>query len=260
MRLAIFSDVHGNPIALDAVLADLRSAGGVDGYLVLGDLAAGGYDPSGAVERLAALPNARFVRGNTEQDLAKGEPGLSLAALRENPAEAARLVDVVAMFAWTHGHLVGCGRLAWLTKFPVEARLTLPDGTRLLGAHAAPGHDGTGGRSYTITPVRTDDELRVLLEGCAAELVCVGHTHWPLDRVVDGRRVVNVGSVSNPWAPDLRASYVILEAGPAGYRVEHRRVSYDVSAVLDALYRSDHPTAETLAEHFRGQRSPAWMS
>lgn len=259
MRLAIFSDVHGNPIALDAVLADLHAAGGVDGYLVLGDLAVGGYDPAGAVERLAALLNARFVRGNTEHDLATGEPGLSLAALRQHPAEAARLVDVVAMFAWTHGHLAGRGQLAWLTKFPVEARLTLPDGTRLLGAHAAPGRDGTGGRGYTITPARTDDELRVLLEGCEADLVCVGHTHWPLDRTVDGRRVVNVGSVSNPWAPDLRASYVILDAGPDGYRVEHRRVGYDVSAVLDALYRSGQPTAETLAEHFRGLRSPAWL-
>lgn len=40
MRLALFSDIHGNPIALDAVLADIAALGGVDGYWVLGDLAA----------------------------------------------------------------------------------------------------------------------------------------------------------------------------------------------------------------------------
>jgi hypothetical protein len=42
------SSVHGNPLALDAVLADIAASGGGEGYLVLGDLALGGYDPSGA--------------------------------------------------------------------------------------------------------------------------------------------------------------------------------------------------------------------
>ncbi|MGH2370643.1 MAG: metallophosphoesterase family protein [Chloroflexota bacterium] len=228
---------------------------------MLGDLAAGGYDPSGVVERLAAISNARFVRGNTERSLAEGEPGPSLSKLREDAKEAARLIGSAAMFAWTHGHLVGRGQLAWLAALPLEQRLTLPDGTRLLAAHAAPGSDGSDER--WITPAQSDDELRVLLEGCEADLVCVGHSHWPLDRRVpsgrDGVRVVNVGSVSNPWAPDLRASYSLLDAGQDGYRLEHHRVAYDLASVLDALRRSGHPTAEALAEHFRGQRHPPWL-
>ena len=110
VRLALFSDVHGNPIALDAVLAEIAAAG-VDGYLVLGDLAAGGHDPSGAVERLTALPDARFVRGNTDRALAEGEPGPSLREVRRDPGAAARQIEAAAMFAWAHGHLVGRGLL-----------------------------------------------------------------------------------------------------------------------------------------------------
>ena len=49
-----------------------------------------------------------------------------------------------------------------------------------------------------------------------AELVLVGHTHLPFDRTVGNIRVVNPGSVSNPFPPDLRASYVILEADKNG--------------------------------------------
>ena len=45
MRLAILSDIHGNPLALDAVLTDIQSQGEVDAYWVLGDFAALGYDP-----------------------------------------------------------------------------------------------------------------------------------------------------------------------------------------------------------------------
>src|SRR5438132_4854139 len=67
MRLALLSDLHGNPIALDAVLADIQAHGGVDGYLVLGDLVAIGHDPVGVLERLVALPGARFVQGNTDR-------------------------------------------------------------------------------------------------------------------------------------------------------------------------------------------------
>jgi predicted phosphodiesterase len=40
MRLAAISDIHGNPIALEAVLTDVEAAGGVDVWLVLGDLCA----------------------------------------------------------------------------------------------------------------------------------------------------------------------------------------------------------------------------
>src|SRR3712207_7029838 len=73
MRLALFSDIHGNPIALDAVLADVEAQGGVDAYWVLGDLAAVGYGPVAAIERLVALPDARFVRGNGDRYVVTGE-------------------------------------------------------------------------------------------------------------------------------------------------------------------------------------------
>ena len=67
MKIAILSDIHGNSIALDAVLADIEHAGGVDGYWLLGDFAAIGPDPVGVLEQIRALPNALFLRGNTDR-------------------------------------------------------------------------------------------------------------------------------------------------------------------------------------------------
>ena len=77
--------MHGNPIALDAVLADLAAQGGADGYLVLGDLVAIGHDPVGVLERLVALPGVRFVQGNTDRYVVTGQwpyPSLADAAAR----------------------------------------------------------------------------------------------------------------------------------------------------------------------------------
>ena len=73
MRVAVFSDIHGNSIALDAVLADITARGGADAYWVLGDLVAIGADPVDTLERLAALPNPTFVQGNTQRYLLTGE-------------------------------------------------------------------------------------------------------------------------------------------------------------------------------------------
>jgi predicted phosphodiesterase len=255
MRLALLSDVHGNPIALDAVLADVRAQGDVDVYWVLGDLVAIGYDPVTVLERLVALPNVRFVRGNTDRYVVTGErPAPTLKAAQADPGLVLQIVQIAGSFAWTQGYVAATGWQDWLGQLPLEQRLALPDGTRLLGIHAAPGCDDDPG----LHPARSDAELQALLDGCGADLVCAGHTHWPMDRQVGGVRVVNLGSVSNPWAPDLRASYVLLEADASGCRLQHCRVAYDRQTVIEAIQRSRHPGAEFLVQHMLGQLRPCW--
>jgi putative phosphoesterase len=255
MRLALLSDLHGNPIALDAVLADIQANGGVDGYLVLGDLVAIGHDPVGVLERLVALAGARFVQGNTDRYVVTGQrPYPSFSDAAADTDLIPRLVEVANSFAWTQGVVTAGGWLDWLAALPLEARSTLPDGTRLLATHVAPGVDDGPG----IHPVLSDADLAALIGDAAADLVCVGHTHWPLDRTARGVRVINTGSVSNPSPPDLRASYAIVDADPSGYRVHHARAAYDAEAVITAVERSHHPASEYIISHFRGQRRPWW--
>jgi len=255
MRLAILSDVHGNPIALDAVLDDIDQRGGVDGYWVLGDLVAQGYDPAGVLQRLTSLPNVRFVRGNTDRDtltvdgyLARtGRGPLTLAEAQANPELVPVLITVAQGFAWTHGYLAATGWIDWLAALPLEQRLTLPDGTRLLGVHVAPGQeDGPG-----VEPWISHEELARLVAGCDADLVCVGDCHSPLERWVGGVHVVNVASVSNPRGPDRRASYTLLDAGISGYGLTLHRVAYDTEAVIRAI-RAHHffPNPEWLIAKF----------
>jgi predicted phosphodiesterase len=255
MRLALLSDIHGNPIALDAVLADIAAQGEVDAYLVLGDVVAIGYDPIGVIERLVVLPNVVFVRGNTDRYTTSGErPPPTLEDAQSEPELLPVLVEVAESFAWTQGCVTATGWLQWLTNLPLEARLTLPDGTNLLGVHASPGYDDERG----IHPKLSDDELRTMVAGCDADLVCVGHTHFPLDRSVGGVRVVNVGSVSNPITSDLRASYVLLDATPASYTLQFRKVAYDVAAVIAAILQSRHPSRDYLSRFMHGQVRSWW--
>jgi putative phosphoesterase len=255
MRLAVLSDIHGNPIALDAVLADVEAAGGADAYWVLGDFCALGCDPVAPLERVSRLPGARFTRGNTDDYLVTGQrPPPSAEDVARVPGLVSRFGEVTASFAWTAGYLSGRGWLPWLAELPLEQRITLPDGTRLLGVHAAPGTAHGEG----IRPTHSDEQVAELVASAEADLVLVGHTHVALDRTVYDVRVVNLGSVSNPLAPDLRASYALIEADEACYRLEQRRVEYDHAAVIAALHAAGHPAADSIAAHQRGERRPPW--
>ena len=218
MRIALLSDIHGNAIALDAVLTDLQSRKPLDEVWVLGDLVAIGYDPVGVLERLSQIPNTHFVRGNTEDYITKGIlPEPSLGLVQSSPHLLPDFKKMVQSFAWTQGAVTAMGWLNWLRNLPIEQRTLLPDGTRLLGVHTSPGKtEGVG-----IRPSLTKVEVKTLLAGCEADLVCVGHTHCPINVRIDGVHLVNVGSVSNPVVPDLLASYVILDANKSGYRIWH---------------------------------------
>ena len=52
MRIALLSDIHGNLVALDAVLDDLRQQGAVDQIIVAGDLVWSGPWPAQVVDRV----------------------------------------------------------------------------------------------------------------------------------------------------------------------------------------------------------------
>jgi len=250
MRLVILSDIHGNPIALDAVLADIQSQGEVDAYWVLGDFAALGYDPVTPLEKITALPHASFTRGNTDRYVVTGDLPVPPEKALQDPALLSEVIEAARSFSWTRGYLSAAGWLDWLTNVPLEVRLTLPDGTRLLGVHAAPGRDDGPG----IGPKHSDGELEQRLAGCEADLVIVGHTHVPLDRQVGEIHVVNLGSVSNPVTQGLQATYVLLDADEHGYHIQLRRVDYNREAVIKAIQHSRHPTPSFLIAFMRGER------
>jgi hypothetical protein len=148
-------------------------------------------------------------------------------------------------------------RLALLSDIhgnSIALQAVLADGTRLLAVHASPGHDD----GPAVRPQTTEDELQAMMAGCAADLVCVGHTHWPMDVAVDGVRVLNISSVSNPWPDDLRAKYAVIEADGRGYRVAFRRVDYDREAVIEQLAEMHFPAAAYIVKFLRGQIFPEW--
>lgn len=249
MKIALLSDIHGNSIALNAVLLDISAKGGADGYWILGDLVALGPDPVGVLERLVTLPDLCMIRGNTDRYVTRGDrPSPSLEEAAADPRLLPALVEVAHTFAWTQGMVTAAGWLFRLSNLPLELNVTLPNGTRFLGVHASPGRDDGDG----IRPGMTASELEAMFKNCPADLVCMGHTHQPSEQRWKDIHIVNLGAVSLSLTPDKRASYVMLDAGSEGYTIAHHQVDYDRLAVIDQLNQLRHPGRDFLIRHLSG--------
>jgi predicted phosphodiesterase len=73
VKIGLFSDVHGNAVAFDALLADLERHP-VDRLVCLGDVIQGGPQPVECLERLRSL-DCPVVMGNADWYVLTGDPG-----------------------------------------------------------------------------------------------------------------------------------------------------------------------------------------
>jgi predicted phosphodiesterase len=203
-RIALFSDVHGNLLALDAVIREIEAAG-VDEVYCLGDLVGYGPDPAGVIERVRTL-GIPTVRGNYDDGVGhrRGECGCYYAT-----QEARR--DGAASYAFTDAEL-GDRDHEWLAALPDDIHLIEAD-VRILLAHGSPRKI-----NEYLLPGREDRQLTRLADEAGADVVCVGHIHVPYHRAMtapDGRRVhyVSSGSVGKPKDGDPRAGWVEVVLG-----------------------------------------------
>lgn len=248
MRIAMLSDIHGNSIALDAVLEDIQLQGDIDEYWVLGDLFNQGYDPVGVVERLARLSPLRCVSGNTDRySIVGGRRGPSFERLMANPDLMQMLESAEQGNGWARGAVTATGWYEWLRDMPFEQRLTLPDGTRLLGVHASLMSD----ELVVVKGVTTEEEAAEMFPDCQADLVFAGHAHAESDVTFNGVRFITLGGIANSLTSDKRAKYAILEADESGYKVIRRPVEFDYASVIDAIKAAHHPSEPWLLKFYQ---------
>lgn len=223
MRIGVLSDIHGNLPALQAVWADMQRRG-VDWVINLGDVVFRGPHPEECL-RLVQEMGAPVVLGNTEVWLTEAEGQLPevLSAVR----------------AWTRARL-SAADLQWLAELPEEHRFEV-GGKRLLFVHGSP-----RGNMDSLFPGTPEPELLEALEGCEADIVLCGHTHWAFSRRVGTHQLIGTGSIGLPFDGDPRAAYLILEVTERDVGVTHVRVDYDLAAALSAGTERGFPDMDFL--------------
>jgi predicted phosphodiesterase len=229
MKFAAIADVHGNCVALEAVLQDIAAAG-ITEVVNLGDHVSGPLEPRRTADLLMAR-NFPSIRGNQDRLLVEKRAGLGRP------------------FRWLDD-----SHMQWLSSQP--ATLLYPD--EVLLCHGAPRDDDT----YWLDRVAADgavvpapiEAVEAEASGIAASLILCGHTHIPrVVRLRDGRLVVNAGSVGCPGyrgaAPvahvvetgTSHACYAILERAAGAWQATIRYVAYDHMSMAALAARNGRP-------------------
>ena len=76
------------------------------------------------------------------------------------------------------------------------------------------------------------EDLINMVEGVNANIILCGHSHLPSIIEVDGKVIVNAGSVGFPIDKDNRASYVILDINENGYSFYFKRIEYNIENII----------------------------
>jgi predicted phosphodiesterase len=202
MRVAVISDVHANYHALEAVLEQVDAVR-VDAVWCLGDTVGYGPRPNECCERVEARAD-RCLVGNHDL-VALGE--LNVSDFNDEAAAAA---------VWTSSVLTPESRAFLASLRPVGQA----EGVDLYHASA---------RDPVWEYVLTEEAARATFELSSAPLILVGHSHVALaltrdgDEVagglapagteadLNGRWLLNPGSVGQPRDGDPRAAWLLLD-------------------------------------------------
>ena len=222
MRFAVLADIHGNALALEAVLADMDALGASDA-VNLGDHFSGPLDAAGTA-RLLMEREFPSIRGNHDRWLIEQDPS------EMGPSDKAAFEELDR----TH--------LDWLASLPAT-RMVFED---VFLCHGTPGSDLT----YWLERVEQTGEVRPAsldevqgeADGVEANLILCGHTHIPrIVRLRDGRTVLNPGSIGCPAYDDdmpvyhrmqtgtPNASYAVVERSGGNWAATFRSVPYDAT-------------------------------
>jgi diadenosine tetraphosphatase ApaH/serine/threonine PP2A family protein phosphatase len=239
VRLAALSDIHANPLALDACLARAEELGATQ-LALLGDLVGYGPDPAAVVERIRALQaaGAWVLQGNHD-------------ALAAAPPAEARTVDEAGA-RWTHDRLDEAQR-RWLATLPL-LRVEPP----CLLVHASA--DAPAAWRYVNNPLVAHDSLAAACSHEGVRYVLGGHVHlqalWYQGRgstlmlfepapgktipVPAHRRwLATVGSAGQPRDGNPAAAFALLDTDAA--QLTFHRVPYDVGAMVALARRAGAP-------------------
>jgi putative phosphoesterase len=226
MRIALFSDVHGNRHALDAVLADI-DAERPDTVYCLGDLVGYGAFPNEVIALIRERGIAT-VMGNYDEGVGFDREGCGCAYKEEAMRQLGKL-----SFAWTKAQ-VSAENKFFLRSLPREIRFEAV-GPRLLLVHGSPRKI-----NEYLWQDRPDTSFERIAAASRADIIVCGHTHLPYSKQIGSTLFVNAGSAGKPKDGDTRAAYVLLDIGTM-INVEPRRLPYDVHAAAEAIRRSGLP-------------------
>jgi putative phosphoesterase len=235
MKIAFISDIHGNAIALEQVLEDINKKS-VDKIIVMGDICYRGPDPKKSIDLIRSL-NTEVIKGNADEWVVRG--------VREGEVPD-KVIDMMNREReWTVSRLTPSD-IDYLNNLPSEINFKANDISFNL-FHATPTS------LFDIVPPNADDETikTKLMSSSESQIYIYAHIHKPYIRYVNGKVIMNTGSVGLPFDGLAMSSYVTVELEEGNIKTSIERVKYDIEKVTEQYIHSEYPNSEMMLKVLR---------
>lgn len=227
MKIAVFSDIHGNAVALEAVFKDI-DARNIDLVFCGGDLVGYGAYPNEVINliRKYRIPT---IMGNYDDGVGFNKNDCGCAYVDSQMKE----LDHISL-EWTKKQ-VSFENRAFLRSLLERVQFTAC-GKKILIIHGSPRQIN----EYLYTDLPEESVLK-FFDNENVDIIICGHTHLPYTRVMDAKCLINVGSVGKPKDGDNRAAYTVIKLTESSLETEVIRVNYDVEQIAQAIEASGLP-------------------
>jgi putative phosphoesterase len=227
MKLAVFSDIHGNLHGLRAVLADVH-AQGADLIWCGGDLVGYGAQPGEVVELIQSL-GIPTVMGNYDDAVGFGRPTCGC-----NYTDEQAMANGLQSVAWTKAH-TNENHKRYLRSLPYQFQRPIA-GHQVVLVHGSPAE-----LNEYLFAETSDERFETHLVSTGADVLVFGHTHKPYHKVLKGKHLINSGSAGKPKHGNPNATYVMITLNPESVEAEIREVPYDYEAAAKLIEASELP-------------------
>jgi len=245
MRIALFSDIHSNLPALEAVLKDIENKK-PDAVFCLGDLVGYNIWPNEVINEIRKR-NIPAIAGNYDFGIGRRSDDCGCAYKTDKEKEMGAV-----SISFTN-QIVNDEERNFLRTLPAHIRIEYKlnnDKLNLLLVHGSPRRIN----EYLFED-RDEKSLHRIMKDADADIMCFGHTHKPYYRILNldesgdhYRHAINIGSVGKPKDEENRACYLILTIdeqssilNKESVKAEFVRIEYDIEKAAQAVEESPLP-------------------
>lgn len=210
MRIVIFSDIHGNSLALEQMLLDVRNEN-IKAYLFVGDIWGYFFEQDKCLSIIKNLPNVYAIKGNHDANY--------LVACR-NSSYRREMID---RYGESYRNICSQENREWIDSIPCKLEIQLANKKICMVHGNLENH--LDGRIYP-------DYKKSILGEYNYDMLILGHTHYRFHKKEGNSLIINPGSLGQPRDKN-GFSYVIYDLDKD--KAEFRSVRIDIKRLINDI-------------------------
>ena len=230
MKIAVFSDIHGNLDALKNVIDETQKLN-IQKFICLGDYVGYYYDPEKCLDLLSDK-DVEFIKGNHENILLE---------LVNNPKDLDKYVSKYGNGIKHALNKLTEKQVKFIKKMPEKKDLII-DNLNILIAHGSPWDI-----NFYVYP-NVDEVYLNKLNSYKYDFIFLGHTHIQMQKKLDSTVILNPGSIGQPRDNDGLAKWLVFDTKTK--EVQFKKTFFNKEKIIKQVLIND-PKKVSLIKYFK---------